>query len=188
MRLDLESIHIDDVRFGAATEIKNQVLSIDRQELISVLEQEPLFEHVEIELAHPGESCRIIRVLDVLEPRYRLSGPNFPGALDGNGLVGDGRTQALKNVAVVETDQLATRSRNIIDMCGPAAEYSPIGNAHNVVLLPYPKPGADKNDYRLAVKKAGLKAATYLAAAAKDVVPQETQTFELPPEIGRASC
>jgi glycine reductase len=181
MRLDLGCIHIKEVRFGAATGIEDQILSINRDELISLLEQEPLFERVEIELAHPGESCRIIRVLDVLEPRYRMNGPNFPGALDGNGLVGDGQTRALKNVAVVETDQLATRSRNIIDMSGPAADYSPIANTHNVVLLPYPKPGADKDDYRLAVKKAGLKAAVYLAAAAKDCAPDETKIFELPP-------
>jgi len=181
MRLDLGLIHIKDVCFGAKTSIAADILSIDRQELISLLEQEPLFERVEIELARPGDSCRIIRVLDVVEPRYRLDGPNFPGALEPNGLVGDGQTRALKNVAVIETDQLATRSRNMIDMCGPATDYSPIGNTHNVVLLPYPKTGADKDDYRLAVKKAGLKTAVYLGAAAKDVTPHETQVFELPP-------
>jgi glycine reductase len=181
MRLDLECIYTKDICFGARTEIVDDELVIDRAELIALLEQESLFERVEVELAHPGESCRIIRVLDVLEARYRMNGPNFPGALDGNGLVGDGQTRALKNVAVVETDQLAPRSRNIIDMTGPATDYSPISSTHNVVLLPYPKPDTDKNDYRLAVKKAGLKAATYLAAAAKDVAPHETQTFELPP-------
>jgi sarcosine reductase len=181
MRLDLGCIHINDVHFGARTAIENHSLSVDRQELVSQLEQEPLFERVEVELAHPGESCRIIYVLDVLEPRYRLDGMNFPGALDANGLVGNGQTRALKNVAVVETDQLATRSRNIIDMSGPAAEYSPLANTHNVVLLPYPKPGADKDDYRLAVKKAGLKTSVYLAQAAKNISPHETQVFELPP-------
>jgi len=181
MRLDLGCIHIKNVRCGAHTEIVDSVLLIARAELTGLLEQEPLFNHVEIELAHPGESCRIIRVLDVVEPRYRMNGPNFPGALESIGLVGDGRTRALKNVAVVETDQLATRSRNIIDMSGPATEYSPLANTHNVVLVLYPKQGADKDDYRLAVKKAGLKTATYLAATAKDVAPHETQTFELPP-------
>ncbi len=181
MRLELGSIQIKDVRFGAKTAIENQVLSVDRQELVALLEQEPLFERVEIELAHPGESCRIIRVLDVLEPRYRLNGPNFPGALEGNELVGEGQTRALKNVAVVETDQTAPRSRSLIDMTGPATEYSPIANTHNVVLLPYPKHGIDKDDYRIAVKKAGLKAAVYLARAAKDVAPDETRVYELPP-------
>lgn len=181
MRLYLGCILIENVRFGTKTAIANHVLSIDRRELISLIEQEPLFDRVEIELTHPGESCRIIRVLDVLEPRYRLNGPNFPGALDGNGLVGDGKTVALKNVAVIETDQLALRSRSIIDMSGPARDYSPIADTHNVVLLPYAKPGVDKNDYRLAVKKAGLKAAVYLAAAAQDTAPDETRVFELPP-------
>jgi hypothetical protein len=122
------------------------VLSVNRAELAALLEQEPLFDRVEIEIAHPGESCRILRVPDVLEPRYRLNGLNFPGALDGNGLVGDGHARALKNVAVVETNQLATRSRSLIDMSGPAAEYSPIANTHNVVLLPYPKKNADEYD------------------------------------------
>ena len=157
MRLELGFMQIKDVRFVAKTAIEDGVLSVNRAELVALLEQEPLFDRVDLEIAHPGESCRILRVLDVLEPRYRLDGPNFPGALDSNGLVGDGRTRALKNVAVVETDQLAPRSRSLIDMSGPAAQYSPIGNTHNVVVLAYPKNNVDKNDYRLAVKKAGLE-------------------------------
>ena len=181
MRLELGHVHVKNVCFGAATAVESATLSIDRAELTSLLEQEPLFDHVEIDLAHPGESCRILRVLDVLEPRYRLNGPNFPGALDGVGLVGDGATRALKNVAVVETNQMAMRSRNLIDMSGPAADYSPIAHTHNVVLLPYPKKKADRDEYKLAVKKAGLKTATYLAAAARDTAPDEAQIFELPP-------
>src|SRR5262245_2566730 len=181
MRLELGLVHIKNVRFGARTEIAGDELVIDRAELTALLQDEPLFERVEVEIAHPGESCRIIRVLDVLEPRYRLDGPNFPGALDANGLVGDGRTRALKNVAVVETDQTAVHSRNIIDMSGPATAYSPIANTHNVVLLPFPKAGIDQDDYRLAVKKAGLKTTKYLGAAAKNVAPHENKIYELPP-------
>jgi glycine reductase len=181
MHLEIGLINITNVRFGARTEIVGDELFIDRTALIAQLEQEPLFERVEIEVAHPGDSCRILRVLDVLEPRYRLNGPNFPGALDPNGLVGEGETRALKNVAIVETDQFATQSRSIIDMSGPAAEYSPLCNTHNIVLVAHPKPGADKDDYRLGVKRAGLKAATYVAAAARNVAPSEKHVFELPP-------
>src|SRR6185369_7343993 len=181
MRLELGQIEVTDVRFGARTNIDDRVLTIDKTELVGILEQEPLFERVEIEIAHPGESCRIVRVLDVLEPRYRLNGSNFPGALEPMGLVGDGKTCALKNVAVVETDQTAPRSRNIIDMTGPAAQYTPLAARHNVVVMPYPKRGTDKNDFRLAVKKAGLQTAAYLAAAAKNLKPDDTKVFELPP-------
>ena len=181
MRLDLGLVYIKDVRFGPHTVIEDHVLFIDRAELIAFLQQEPLFDRVEIELAHPGESCRIIRVLDVLEPRYRLSGPNFPGALDPMGLVGDGRTRVLKNVLVVETSESEARARSIIDMSGPATAYSPFGDMHNVVLLPYPVYGADRDEFRLAVKKAGLKTSAYLAAAAKEIAPDEAQIHELPP-------
>jgi len=180
MRLEMGMVHIKDVRFGASSCVKDHVLLINRDELISLLEQEPLFDSVDIELAHPGESCRIIRVLDILEPRYRLNGPNFPGALDPVGLVGDGQTRVLKNICVVESgaDQL---SRNIIDMSGPATTYSPFGDTHNVVLVPRAAKGVDADAYRLAVKKAGLRASVYLAEATTATAVDVTRIYELPP-------
>ena len=181
MRLEMGLRNIRDVRFGSQTVIDDHILFIERQELVSLLAQEPLFNDVEIDLAHPGESCRIIHVLDVLEPRYRLNGPNFPGALDKVGLVGTGQTRALKNVCVVETSVEQARGRNIIDMSGPATDYSPFGKTHNVVLIPHPAKGADKDEYRLAVKKAGLRTAVYLAASAKETIPDEMQIYDLPP-------
>jgi glycine reductase complex component B subunit alpha and beta len=36
------------------------------------------------------------------------------------------------------------------------------------------------DEYRLAVKKAGLRAAVYLAAAAREMVPDKTEIYELP--------
>lgn len=181
MRLEMGLVHISNVCFGSRTAIDDHILFIDRQELISLLAQEPLFDSVDIDLAHPGESCRIIGVLDVLEPRYRLNGLNFPGTLDGVGLVGAGKTRALKNLCVVEASAAQARGRNIIDMSGPATDYSPFGATHNVVIIPHPTKGADVDEYRLAVKKAGLRAAVYLASAAKEVIPDETQIYELPP-------
>lgn len=186
MRLEMGLVHIRDVRFGSHTAIKDDVLIIDRGELTLLLEQEPIFDRVEVELAHPGESCRIIRVFDILEPRYRLGGPNFPGALEPVALVGDGHTRALKNVLVVETSQMtgpgmSASRRTVIDMSGPATAYSPFGDMHNLVLIAHPVGAADPEEYRLAVKKAGLRAAVYLAKAAKEIAPDETQTYELPP-------
>ena len=181
MRLDLDLSYVSDLRFGTRTAIEDGVLLVDREELTSLLKQEPLFDRIEVELAHPGESCRIIGVLDVLEPRYKLTGANFPGALDPFALVGTGHTCALKNVLVVETSQGKARARSIIDMSGPATTYSPFGDMHNVVLLPRPIRDADRDEYRLAVKKAGLRTAAYLAATAQHLVPQQTEVYELAP-------
>ncbi len=180
MRLELALIYIKDVRFGPRTAVEDHILIIDREELTALLSQEPLFDTIEIQIAHPGESCRIIHVLDVVEPRYRLNGPNFPGALDPMGLVGDGQTRVLHNVCVVETSTHG-RGRNIIDMSGPATAYSPFGATHNIVLIPRAIKGAARDEVRLAVKKAGLRAAVYLAAAAKNIAADETKVYDLPP-------
>ena len=180
MRLELGLIHIKDVRFGPRTAVADQILIIDREELTALLAQEPLFDAIEIQIAHPGELCRIIHVLDVVEPRYRLSGPNFPGALEPMGLVGDGQTQVLHNVCVVETSPHG-RGRNVLDMSGPATDYSPFGATHNIVLIPRAAKGADRDEFRLAIKKAGLKAAVYLAGAAKKVAADKTKIYDLPP-------
>jgi len=181
MRLELGGFYVTDVRFGPRTALEDDVLLIDREELTSILQQEPLFDRIDVELAHPGESCRITGVLDVLQPRYKLAGANFPGALDPFALVGAGQTRALKNVLVVETSQGKARARSIIDMSGPATTYSPFGDMHNVVLLPRPIRDADRDEYRLAVKKAGLRTAAYLASAAQHLVPQQTEVYELAP-------
>ena len=181
MRLELNHTGIKDVRFGPRTQIDRGLLHIERDALVQLLGQEPLFERIEIELAHPGESCRIIHVLDVFEPRYKINGANFPGALDDFAPVDEGRTCALKNIVVVATTQQPEIARNVIDMRGPAAELSPFGRMHNVILLPHPRNGVDADEYRLAVKKAGLRTAAHLAAAAKEGIPDETEVYELPP-------
>ncbi len=180
MRLELGLIHIKDVRFGRRTAVEDHILTIDRAELTALLAQERLFDGIEVAIAHPGESCRIIHVLDILEPRYRVGGPNFPGALDPMGLVGDGQTCVLHNVCVVETSTQG-RGRNIIDMSGPATSYSRFGGTHNIVLIPRAIEDADRSEVRLAIKKAGLQTAVYLAAAAKNLVVDETKVYDLPP-------
>src|SRR5438093_1364908 len=100
MRLEIGSGHVEDVRFGTRTMLEGRALAVDRVELVDWLE-DPAFDSLEVELAHPGESCRIISIHDVLEPRYRLDGINFPGALGPMGLVGDGHTRALGRLLVV---------------------------------------------------------------------------------------
>ena len=181
MRLELAGTHLKNVRFGPRTEIASSALTIDRDALVQLLEREPLFERVDVELAHPDESCRIIQVLDVYEPRYKPKGANFPCALDDFALVGDGQTRALKNTSVIVSAWASDRTRSLIDMRGPAAELSPFSKLHNVVVMPLPKTGVEADEYRLAAKKAGLRTAAYLAAAAEDLVPDETQIYDLPP-------
>ena len=124
----------------------------------------------------------------MIEPRAKTdeSLQDFPGALGRQGIVGVGGTCVLRNVAVVTNDHSLIGSKRpympgkIIDMSGPAAEYSIYAHKQVVVVLPKPADGVPKDDYRIALKVAGLKAAVYLARAGKGLVPDETEVYDLP--------
>lgn len=187
MRLELDILNIKDVQFAEKTKIGEKVLYINRAELQEFLQQDRRFSKVDIELAHPGEKCRIVRVSDVVEPRTKITEgyEYFPGALGKRGTAGDGRTCVLRGVAVVTNDQGGPyRSTDpvapFIDMSGPAAELSIYAKTHNVVVIPYPADGVDPDDYAIALKLAGLKTATYLAQVGKDLKQDEVEVYDLP--------
>jgi glycine reductase len=188
MRLQLDRLKIKDTRFGEKTRIADGVLQVNRQELEGLLKEDKRLGQVEMEIAHPGERCRILQVTDVVQPRAKRNGQaiDFPGALGRREEAGKGSTVVLEGVSVVMSeyrdagDSSASPHGEMIDMWGPAAGLSPYGQTHNLVLLPRPAEGIGQNDYRIALKLAGLKAAVYLAQAGKALSPDETEIFELP--------
>ncbi len=188
MRLQLDIHEVKDAQSGARTEFKDGTLTVNRAELVGVLAGDGRLAEVQIELARPGEKCRIARVIDVIEPRARdpQSGPDFPGALPntatGKRSAGDGRTAVLRGAAVVLCEPLAPGARgagDFIDMFGPAAEMTPYGRCRNVVVLARPGAETTTAQYHIALKVAGLKAAAYLARAALDTAADVEETYEL---------
>lgn len=192
MKLELNVLNIKDVQFAEKTTISDKVLGINRHELQELLQQDKRLSKVDIELAHPGESCRILQVADVVEPRAKISGTSgdFPGALTKAGTAGEGKTCVLRGVAVIINDQsefhdLTGEAEDamglIIDMSGPGGEINLYAKTHNVVVIPYPTEGISRDEYRIALKTAGLKAAVYLAQAGKELEPHEVEIYDLPP-------
>ena len=166
------------------------MLAIDAEELKQLLLKDRRFSAIEIALAHPGERCRIVQVVDVIEPRAKTSagGEDFPGAVGLQAIAGTGRTCVLEGTAVVLSDfrelrELTTSkdpNGEIIDMAGRGAEIGVYGKTHNIVLMPTPAEGATALDYLAALKIAGLKAAAYLGRAGKGVAADRTEAYELP--------
>ncbi len=186
MRLEQRILAIKDVMFAENTKVSDGVLHINRQQLEALLEQDKRLGKVSIELASPGESCRILQVCDVIEPRARFGGGDFPGVLSKPGVVGGGSTCVLRGVAVVINDyELSLTSMDqlgkIIDMSGPGADASFYSKLHNVVVVPQAAAGVSKDAYRLALKLAGLKTAVYLAQAGKEISPDAVEVYDLPP-------
>lgn len=109
----------------------NNTLFVNKAELAVLLQEESRIASVEIFLAKPGDSLRIIPVKDVIDPRVKVEGSGniFPGFLGNVEMVGSGRTHVLKVAAVVTTGKVVGFQEGIIDMTGPGAEiYSVFHN------------------------------------------------------------
>jgi len=183
MKLEVGEILIKDIQFGEKTEVKGSVLNINEKELIKAAGADERIKSVEVFLARPGESVRIIPVKDVVEPRVKVSGAGgiFPGFMADVEQVGEGRTHVLKGTAVVTTGKIVGFQEGIIDMSGPAARYSPFSETLNVVVKVEPVAGIKQHEHELVVRLAGFRAANYLAEAAKDAKPDLVKTYETKP-------
>ena len=183
MRLELGHVLINDVQFGDVTKIEKGVLYINKVELINLIKEDEHLKSVDVDIARPGESVRITPVKDVIEPRVKVEGLGgvFPGVLSKVQTVGAGKTNVLKGCAVVTTGKIVGFQEGIIDMTGPGADYSPFSKLNNVVLVCEPVDGLKQHDHERAVRFAGLKAAAYLAETAKNVAPDNVETYETLP-------
>ena len=189
MRLEVGAILIRDVQFAAETSVKDGVLYINKDELAKVAGSDERISSVEVFLARPGESVRIIPVKDVIEPRVKVSGPGgiFPGFMAGADQVGSGRTNRLQGAAVVTTGRIVGFQEGIIDMSGLGAEYTPFSKTNNVVVKVEPIQGIKQHEHELVVRLAGLRAANYLGAAGKDLTPDEVKTYETKPLLSQVA-
>ena len=180
MRLEIGEIIIDDVQFGNSTKVENGTLFVNADEIKSIVLEDEHISSVDIDLAKPGESIRITPVKDVIEPRVKVSGNGgiFPGIINKVDTVGTGRTNILKGCAVVTCGKIVGFQEGIIDMTGPGAKYTPFSKLNNIVLVIKPKEGLRQYDYEHATRMAGLKIATYLGEATKEVTPDAVIPYE----------
>lgn len=184
MALDLEVLEVKKVRFGDKTSFENGTLSVCKEELLAAIESDA-FKSIEVDLAEPGDSVRIIPVKDVLEPRCKVDSEAFyPGVLapvfdEKHDPWGCGRTRVLRGCGVVTTGQIVFYQEGIIDMSGPGADYSIYSKLHNVVLSATPVDGISPVEHEKAVRLMGLKASHYLAAAVGKTEADKVEHYEL---------
>lgn len=167
----IRSIHqVRGVALGDATEWRDGVLTVSAEEA-EALVAAPVLAEVKVSWTSPGDSVRIVKVLDVVEPRSKGPGGGgiFPGWLPG--APGAGPTHVLRGAAVVVAGYLPRAQEAVIDMSGPAAELSPFGGTHNLVIEFTPAPGADWGDVDDALRRGSLVLAARLAEAALDAPP-----------------
>ncbi|MEG2145078.1 MAG: glycine/sarcosine/betaine reductase component B subunit, partial [Lachnospiraceae bacterium] len=183
MKLELGKIFIKNLMFGDHTSVAGGVLTICKEEVEKLVLEDDRIIAVKVDIAKPGESVRITPVKDVIEPRVKVSGKGtiFPGVMGKVTEVGSGRTHALVGTNVVTCGKIVGFQEGVIDMSGPAADYCPFSKTYNLCVVVEPKEGIETHAYEEAARLVGLKVATYVGKAAKEVEPDEVVTYETKP-------
>ena len=183
MRLEIGNVLIKDVQFGQETKVENGVLYVNKEDIINLCKEDEHIKSVDVEIARPGESVRITPVKDVVEPRVKVEGPGgvFPGILSKVDVVGSGKTNVLKGCAVMTTGKIVGFQEGIVDMTGPGAQYTPFSKTNNIVVIAEPVDGLKQHEHEKALRYCGFKTAAYLAEAARNLIPDETEVYETLP-------
>ena len=182
----MHTIEIGDVVVGDGTGVAGGTLTIDAAEAAALVLEDPRIIGVELEIARPGESVRIVHCLDAVEPRTKIGEATvFPGFLGGMETVGTGETLRLAGVSVLTSSEypqpfsgLLQAREAVVDMSGDTAVYSPFSRVINVVLALTPNPETDNDDYDDAIRRAALKVAEYLASSAVGNDPDESTVWD----------
>ena len=198
MRLELANYQTQDIRFGDATQWRDGVLEVNKEGLLEVVRPDPLIAGVDLYIARPGESVRIITVRDVIEPRVKVGsdGVAYPGILGRSvATVGQGRTNRLGGMTVMtcaapqDTRQLGlisshrpgTAYGNFVDMSGPSV-VSPYAALCNLCLVVEPVAHLDPDSANHVVQRAMLAVSDRLAETTIDREPTEVEVFDNTPE------
>jgi glycine reductase len=184
--LTMHTIEIGDVVVGNGTGVAGGTLTIDAAEVAALVLEDPRIIGVEVEIARPGESVRIVHCLDAVEPRTKIGEATvFPGFLGGMETVGTGETLRLAGVSVLTSSEypqpfsgLLQAREAVVDMSGDTAVYSPFSRVINVVLALTPNPETDNDDYDDAIRRAALKVAEYLASSAAGNDPDDSAVWD----------
>ena len=179
-RLELGHINIKDIQFGPESKIEDGVLYVNEEAVKAIVLEDEKIKSCKLDIARPGESVRITPVKDVIEPRVKVEGRGgvFPGVINKVDTVGEGKTYALKGMAVVTAGKIVGFQEGIIDMTGPGADYTPFSKLNNLVVVCEPVEGIKQHDYEPAVRFAGFRVAVYLGELARELTPDSTEVFE----------
>ena len=179
-RLELGHINIKDIQFGPESKIEDGVLYVNEEAVKAIVLEDEKIKSCKLDIARPGESVRITPVKDVIEPRVKVEGRGgvFPGVINKVDTVGEGKTYALKGMAVVTAGKIVGFQEGIIDMTGAGADYTPFSKLNNLVVVCEPVDGIKQHDYEPAVRFAGFRVAVYLGELARELTPDSTEVFE----------
>jgi sarcosine reductase len=176
---------VDALALGEATSYQRRRLTVGR-DAVAAQFADPALAAVRPHVVAPGEPVRIVKPLDVVEPRSRgPEGGTFPGWLAPINRPRGGQAHVLRGAAVIGAGYLPRNQEGLVDMSGPGAELSPFARTHNIVVEFDPAEDASWSDVDTAVRRGLLRLAVHLADAAVDADPDAVEELAEPHRPGR---
>ena len=192
MELALLDYSIDQLEWGPRSVLTGRSLTLSQADIRDLLGDLSHGIRVDFELARPGESKRIVHVLDTVLPIAKLSSSAsaFPGFNDSATLVGTGKTARLKNLLVTVAGRfpqfeslspIEKPREGIIDMAGVGAPYAYGSDRFHLVLTLTPDPSVSNAGFDQALRNMALRCAGFLAQVEKTNCEPAEQRIALPP-------
>ncbi len=178
--------HVHEVGLGDRTSFADGALTVSADEARGVM-ADPALAEVRLSWVSPGDSARIVKVLDAVEPRTKGPGGGgiFPGFVGPARCQGHGETHVLRGAAVVTAGYLPRAQEALVDLSGPAAPLSPLAATHDLVVEFTPAEGAGWDLVDSALRRGSLRLAARLAEAALECEPDEVEDLPSPPPPAR---
>ncbi len=169
---------VREVAMGPETTFGDGLLTVSLEAARGYV-ADPALADVRLSWASPGQSVRIVKVLDAVEPRTKGTGGGgvFAGFVGPERVQGRGSTHVLQGAAVVAAGYLPRAQEAVVEMSGPAAALSPLGATHNLVVEFTPAEGAPWEEVDRALRRGVLRLAVHLADAALDSPADAEERF-----------
>jgi glycine reductase len=192
VELELLDYSIEEIQWGERTFLKGKSLTVAPADLRELFRDSCDGIRVDYDFAGPGESKRIIHVLDTALPIAKPGGAakTFPGFDGPAELVGTGQTLRIKNLLVTvagrfpDFDALSPIEKpreGIIDMTGAGAPYSYGADFFHLVLSLTPDGTVSNAAFDEALRNMALRCASFLAGAEKSESAPDKRSVRLPP-------
>ena len=192
LELELSDFHIDDIQWGDQTLLAGEQLRLNLSEIQDQIKDLTRNITVTAELARPGESKRIVHVLDTMLPIEKVHDElrTFPGIDVPARLVGTGQTHRLCNMLVTIAGSfphpeamtpIEKPREGMIDMTGVGARYCHGSNYFHLILTLEGDPSVSNLAFDQALRTIGVRVARYLARADKSGAAPERRKLHLAP-------
>jgi glycine reductase len=192
LELELSDFHVDDIQWGDRTSLVGGQLSLNFSEIQEEIKDLTRNINLAAELARPGESKRIVHVLDTMLPIEKVHDElhTFPGIDLPARLVGTGQTERLRNVLVTIVGSfphpeamtpIEKPREGMIDMAGVGARYCHGANYFHLILTLECDPSVSNLAFDQALRTIGVRVARYLARADKSGAEPERRKLHLAP-------